>query len=330
MANAAPLKATFFAFRKRERSGVLLSATIAFVLVSLVLIGLLVAINLGMFLQLFSQFASAASGQVVAEPDGAAIAFGMIGFFFSIIIFLFFFYVLMAAYEAACLRWMIHGEVAGFLGLSLGAPTWRVYSSYWIWFAIHLGISTAVSLIAMPFMFMGMAGASGGMSDPTVMAGTMVGIQVVVTLLQYVVMAFVGVRFAPAAATSIGERKFSFFTAWTVTKGRFWALFGSFVLIGLIYALVFLVLFVVVGGLLFAQAWPSITSGASGEEVMTAIFASLTPPIIGALVALYVVMSFVGMIFAVMFYGVNARAVLAAIEDGKISGVTPELANTFS
>jgi hypothetical protein len=330
MANAAPLKATFFAFRKRERSGVLLSATIAFVVMSVVLIGLLVALNFGMLAQLFSGFSAAASGQG-SQADGAAIVMGMLGFFFSLFIFLFFFYVLLAAYEAACLRWMIHGEVVGFLGLSLGAPTWRVYSTYWLWFAINMGISTVVSLVTMPFMFMGMAGAAGGgMSDPTVMVGTMMTLQIVATLLQYVIFAFVGIRFAPAAATSITLRKFSFFTAWTVTKGRFWALFGSFVLIGLIYGLVFMVLFVVAGGLVFAQAWPTITSGASADEVMTAIAGLMTPQILAVLAGIYLVMSFVGMIFAVMFYGVNARAALAAVEDGKIPGVTPELANTFS
>ncbi len=41
---AGPLKATFFAFRKRERSGVLLGATIAFVIGLAVLLGAFVAL----------------------------------------------------------------------------------------------------------------------------------------------------------------------------------------------------------------------------------------------------------------------------------------------
>ncbi|MEJ0058924.1 MAG: hypothetical protein WDM79_04755 [Terricaulis sp.] len=287
-------------------------------------------LNFGMFAQLFSQFSAAAGGQVAAQPDGAQIVLGMMAFSFRYSIFLVFFYVLLAAYEAACLRWMIHGEVVGFLGLSLGAPTWRVYSTYWLWAGINFGISTVVSLVTMPFLFFGMAGASGGISDPTVMGGTIVIFQIVVSLLQYIALAIVGVRFGPAAATSITLRKFSFFTAWTVTKGTvlgavWFVRFDRGDLFARLCALVHRY-----GRLVFAQAWPSIASGASAEEVMTLIAGMMTPQTLALLAGIYVVMAFVGMIFYVMFYGVNARAVLAAIEDGKIPGVTPELANTFS
>jgi hypothetical protein len=46
------------------------------------------------------------------------------------LVFLFAFFVLTAAFEAACLRWLIRGESGGgFLGLQLGADTWRVCSA---------------------------------------------------------------------------------------------------------------------------------------------------------------------------------------------------------
>jgi hypothetical protein len=35
------------------------------------------------------------------------------------------------------------------------------------------------------------------------------------------------------------------------------------------------------------------------------------------------------MVFYVMMFGVNARAAVAAVEDGKIEGLIPETAKTF-
>jgi hypothetical protein len=37
----------------------------------------------------------------------------------------------------------------------------------------------------------------------------------------------------------------------------------------------------------------------------------------------------VGMVFYVMMFGINARAAVAAVEDGKIEGLIPETAKTF-
>src|SRR5690606_13392172 len=150
--------------------------------------------------------------------------FGFVG---GLMLWMFPFYILCAAFEAACLRWMIHGENAGFMGLSLGAPTWRVWCVYWMWFLLNLAFS----------LVMGVATAvlAGAIVLSTGAAESAASVTPVLELIQYGVMIYFGVRLAPAAATTIARRKFAFFDAWTVTKGRFWALLGSFAVLWLLY-----------------------------------------------------------------------------------------------
>jgi hypothetical protein len=302
----------------------MLSASLGVVRVGFLLIALWIVVNIGFFGALM---ASAASGQTV---DPGAIGIGIFWLFFNTLIFMFFLYVLIAAYEAACLRWMIHGEQVGFLGLSLGAPTWRVYSGYWIWFLIQMGIGMVVGLLSMPFMFM-FIGSVGVGGDPTAAGFGFIIYQLVTTFVQYGIMAFVGVRFAPAAATSIALRRFAFFDAWKVTKGRFWALFGSFFLVMLVYLIIVLALFAVGAGALFPTLLPIFTTPNPSPDQVNALMTQLfAPQMLIALGAIYAVSSLMGVVYAVLMYGINARAVEAAIEDGKITGVTPGLAETFS
>ena len=197
MADKQPLKATFFAFRKREQGGVLMRLTLAFVIVALVLIGLFVGLFWSSLAPIVAWY-----GDVIAAAatnDTAAIqAAGMPTQFFTVIgallLWMFPFYILCAAYEAGCLRWMIHGESAGFMGLSLGAPTWRVWSVYWLWFLLYIGFSFAMSFLMMAIMGV-LAVSSGG--DPMAMATALP----VFYLLQYGLMIYFVVAAAGAKRT---------------------------------------------------------------------------------------------------------------------------------
>jgi hypothetical protein len=245
------------------------------------------------------------------------------GFFtliLALMVWSFFFYILCAAYEAACLKWMIHGETGGFMGLSLGVDTWRVWGVYWIWLLLNLAFSFVMSFVMLAMMGV-LAVSSGG--DPLATATVLP----VYYLLHYGLMAYFAVRLAPAAATTIARRRFSFFDAWVVTRGRFWALFGSFFLLWVIYIIAGVVLgavwFVSVLGTTAPDLSTIGTDPARANqmvvEIIQAYLRSLTQPqswiVLGAL-------QFVGMIAAVVFYvamfGVNARAAQAALEEGKI------------
>jgi hypothetical protein len=329
-----PLKATFFTLQHRDRA-VLLPATIVLLLGLAVLIGAFVAINWGMIacmLALLQQFPS--GPEVLTEADGMAMFQGTMLMFLSMLLLLFPIYLLIAAYEAACLRWMIRGEVKGFAGFALDHDTWRVYGVYWCWYILQFLVSFAASLIMVPVIFMTMPGlvTGGGAIDPEEMWRWQCSVQLPLTLIQYIPLFFFGVRFAPAAATSIARRRFSFLEAWPVTRGRFWALVGSFALLCLTVGIAMIVvmgaaywtLFSDVLTQWFADGWrgdhlPDVTEQQL-EQIYRQIFQPGTYLI---LAALYVTMLLLTLLYTLLSYGVNARAALVALEERKIESLPP-------
>lgn len=299
--------------------------TLTYLAISLLVGGVFLALNLQGLIDYFV-WASSLS-QVDPQnpyaanammPPASVMALGPAYFLIMVIT-----YLLLAAYEAGALRWMIRGEVEGFFGLSLGADTWRVWAGYWLWFVFfliaYLGLFIAPILV----------GAIGGIAGGEAAAGVTV-LLVLVTMLAYLfAWLYVSVRLAPAAATSVGRRRFSFFDAWKVSKGRFWPLLGAYLLLFLI----FIVLYLIVGSVLVvalgisATSAPSISDSNDPQAVMRMF---TTPNTIAALILVGLVMTVASMFVYLGMFGINARAVLAAAEEGKIDGVVnAEVAKTF-
>lgn len=313
---AEPLNATFFAFRRRERKGVLVSASLAFAVLAIVLTGLFGWLNWHAIVDYMNWAMSLSANAEKADPNNpfgammpppSVMALGPAYFLFLVV-----YYLLLASYEAACLRWMIRGETDGIFGLALNADTLRVYFTYWVWWLLLIAFYFVVAIVGVG-LAIGLGAAGGGDQGGAAGLGVFVAILVVLLLLLYF-----GVRFAPAAATSIARKRFAFFDAWKVTKGRFWALLGSFVLLFVIYIVG---AFVLVGGL-GAVIAGSVVSHVSGAEPATpadalAMFAS--PSVWGPLAALYAFAIVGGFIFYIALFGVNARAAQAALEEGKIT-----------
>jgi hypothetical protein len=230
----------------------------------------------------------------------------------SYFLFILIYYVLLAAYEAACLRWMIRGETGGLFGLSLGADTWRVYFGYWIWFFLLIAFYIVIAVVAGGVMMSAMTMAQGNMDMSSLGI-----VPVLLFCLLFVALIYFGVRFAPAAATSIARRRFAFFDAWTVSKGRFWALFGAFLLLLVMF---FVFYMIVAMGLGFAMA--SMASGQLGQaqpQTPEEAFRAFANPQLGALLGGFVlIMVAATMTLYVAMFGVNARAALVALEEGKI------------
>jgi hypothetical protein len=329
MAEQQALNATFFAFRKRENGGVLLGASIAFAVVMLVFT---IAFGAAVFAMLggmdFVHWYSDVMSSVAKGGTPAASAPPNVGGLFLIfpleMIFLFFVAVLLAAFESSCLRWMIRGERSKPFNLCFGADMWRVYATYWVWFLYFLCTGVLFWIVMLVFALIG--GAAGGKDNPAV-AGLVVGVACIAWILGWI---YVAVRLAPAAATSIGVGHFAPLKAWSVSRGRFWALLGSYLLLMLLYV----VAVIVVGGIAMgpfyasvfshvdwsvAQTDPAAFSRSYQSANMQALQSLFASPVtialyVGGQIAVYAV----GLVFYVLFYGVNARAVQAALEDGKI------------
>jgi hypothetical protein len=311
---AEPLNATFFAFRKRE-GALLVGASIMFSALFLLLLGAYLAIsvmltgqNLGDLMRVISDAESNPSA-----VEGVFSPSALIGLVLALLAFVFLVCILAASYEAACLRWLIRGEKKGVFGLSLDADTWRVYGIYWVWL-----IFGVVGLIAF-FVFMAVVGA---------MLGALLGDAAVFVLpaLFFVMPIYFTVRLAPAAATAVATRRFVFFEAWSVSSDRFWALFGAFFLLWLIFTILStaLTLGLLAWGLggdglqrLFAQAAtdPSAFSAAADRAQLDLMMGASTTL---GFWAVQFVSYLLSIVFYVALFGVNARAAQAALEEGKI------------
>lgn len=322
MADKQALNATFFAFRKREKGGVLLTATIAYALICIAAGGLFAALNFPAirdyatwYAQMIATVASnpeAPPSPEMMMPPASVMALGPMMFLFQIL-----FYVIAAAYEAACLKWMIRGETGGLFGISFGADTWRVYLTYWIWLFLSLAIGVVFLVL-----FGGVAGsmvAVGAVGGDTNSIGGVALMIPILLLAVCIAWLWLAVRLAPAAATSVARQRFAFFDAWKVTKGRFWALFGAFFLLGIMSAVAFLTLYVAVG--------VAIAMGVMGQA--GAMTEPPTPEQLGAMMlhpAVLIPSALVGLVGTIGYFvllvatfGVNARAAALALEEGRIT-----------
>lgn len=322
MADNQPLNATFFAFRKREKGGVLLTATIAYVVLTLAMLALFAWLNwqgMADYIGWLTALGETAGKIDPNNPDAMAqmmppasvMALGPAYFLFLLVT-----YILLAAYEAACLRWMIHGETGGVFGLSLGADTWRVYLTYWIWF--FLGIAVYLVVVMLMFGMIGGVVVAAQGNPEAAGPGALVG----ALLMAVAALAFLwlAVRLAPAAATSVARRRFAFFDAWKVSKGRFWALFGAFLLLILMYFVLCIVVGVAAGVFIGAMMAPLIQADPQTPEAAMRAFAN--PPVLIGLGLIYGVMIVAAFVLYVAMFGVNARAAALALEEGKIAAGT--------
>jgi hypothetical protein len=320
---AEPLNPTFFAFRKRE-NGVLLGATIAFVIANLLLFvifgGLLWTLLGGAdFLTFYQEVVTAqAQGQApTATPPNMS---GLLLMFPLQIVFMFAIFLLLASYESSALRWMVRGERSGLLNLHFGADMWRVYGTYWAWL-LYCIVGFIGFFIAM---------AAGGLLAASIGDAGGAVLMVVVTVGYMLAWLYVSVRLSPASATSVGIGEFSPLKAWSVSRGRFWSLFGAYLLLFIIYMIFYLLIASLFMGAFYGQIlsgldWstlqtdPAAFESAYAQASMQAVQNTFSNP---ASIALYVggqvaLWAFV-MVFYLLWFGVESRAVQAALEEGKI------------
>jgi hypothetical protein len=320
MANKQALNATFFAFKKRDRGGVLTMLTIAYLVLAIVIGGVFFLLNAQGIMDYINWATTMGARMETVDPNdpyamsammppASVIALGPM-----YLLFLFVFYLLFAAYEAGCLRWMIRGETGDLFGLSLNADTWRVWFGYWVWFFLIIAFYLVGAIVFGGVMFGVFASAQAG-GAPDMAAGLLAFLAVLALIAALI---YFSIRFAPAAATSIVRRRFAFFDAWTVSKGRFWALFGAFLLL---FVMFFVAYLVVASGLGVAMGTMMATQVGYGGEPQTAeeAFRAFANPQFAIMVgAIVVIMTIASLMLYVAMFGVNARAAIVALEEGKI------------
>lgn len=286
-------RAAFFAFKKRERGGVLTQATIGYLIVLFVLIAALAAVAWRGLSAYFEWAATMTPGDAEAMTPPPEVMQALPVF----LLFMPLFYLATAAYEAACLRWLVGGEAGGgFLGLKLDADVWRVFVCYLVWVALFIGGVFGLAILV------GIASAVNMM------------LAVALGFIGFFALIFFAIRLAPAAAVTVGIGKFSFFKAWTATQGKFWTLFGAFffIFIMLIVASVVLaiVFFAVVGGAMGA--------GAGGGDPEAMAEAMRNPTAAVGMGIYYVGSLLISMIFYIAMFGANSAVAIAAHEEGKV------------
>lgn len=315
MSEQPPLDATFFAFKKCERSFVLTSAAIAYYLVVLTLGAIFLALTWGLWSPLIAWYLEAigamSSGGTPSEPPRelvlAIAPFSLLSIPISLLAF--------AAFEAASLRWLVRGEAGGGLfGLKLDADTWRVFGVYLCWILFFICLVVAVGIFYALLMALGSLG--GAARIIAMLLGGLAPIGALGLLIWGAVL------FAPAAATSVGRGKFSFMSARRVSSPRYWPLFTSYLLVIIGY----IVIGSVIGAILqlplnsaMSPILTSVLSGGDSQDALTSLREALLTPAMIAVIAVNMLVSLVlSVVYYIAMFGVNARAFEAAVEAGEV------------
>jgi hypothetical protein len=220
-----------------------------------------------------------------------------------------------AAFEAACLRWLVRGESGGGLfGLRLDSDTWRVFGVYWLWVAYC--IFAAVAIVAFYALLVAFGGLGGAARFVAILVGALAPIGIVALLV------WGGVLFAPAAATSIGRRKLIFLSARRVSAPRYWPLLTSFFLVIVGYLIVSTILSAILQipiNSAMAPVMLALMSGADGADAVALMQEALfTPLMIGVLVLNGLASLVLTTVYYIAMFGVNARAFEAAAQAGDV------------
>ncbi|MBL8551056.1 MAG: hypothetical protein JNJ73_13805 [Hyphomonadaceae bacterium] len=292
-------------FRRRERRGVLIRATLLFYALFALLGGLFVAAFSTTIAEVIAELARAAESSTA--PDFALFA-GMWRLASGMLLFQLCYSLLLAAYEAACLRWLVRGETRGIFGFALDADAWRVWASFWIW----LGLLAGLAAIPWSLTLVTIATATEANAPGAVFA---VFLAVLATIAAGVWLA---VRLAPATAASIVAQRFAFFDAWKVTRGRFGSMLGAFFLVIVAYYIVGSALQALVAPVMFGMLF-KIAATPPAEFSLDTMLAPLRSPWMIAAISASVLLSVAAAaVLRLAFFGVNARAVRAARGEGAI------------
>lgn len=188
---------------------------LAYTLLSIVFFGLIMLLFGGVYATLLGGFAPSDASALEQSPS-----VGSIVLMYAIIlpISLLFY----AVFETCFLRRYMRGD--GFK-LRIGRDEFNVMVVLFIWFAIMVGLLVVFAMIA---TIAGMSSMAAVSEDNPVVNPTGFMVIFFAYIALFGVIAFLGIRFGPAAALTVRDGRIRFLDAWQVTKGRWWVLFGAY------------------------------------------------------------------------------------------------------
>lgn len=237
------------------------------------------------------------------EPDLEQMIPLLITMLVALPIFLVVYLIVYSMFEAAALRRYLYED--GFR-LKLGADEFRIMGVLLLWaalfFAMYIIVAIVMVAVMMP-VFM-----SGG--DPESLTPYM-GLVNVLQLVIYAPLLFFGVRLSPASAITMRDKKITFLSAWSVTRGKFWPILGAFLVVYLIVYAIQIVGMIIglvpmIGGIM------SVAMAAGPTDDPAAILAIFTNPL--------VIFGLIAMVFVYM--------ISAAFAHFAFLGITSKVART--
>lgn len=204
------------------------------------------------------QLATIAGGHPVGNP--LAISGGVAIFYIGLLL-------LIAVLFAAGLRAALRPEESALASIRLGMDELRLLGLTLLLMLIFLVVSI-VMMVVMGLLIGAVAAISGGFAGQS--PGGMIGVVllvVVMMLVFYGAVFFLQVRLSPAAALTMIRRKIIIGDAWRLTRGRFWVLFGGYLVLGLIVMGVYSIAMVITAGPYFS----ALLRGGFQPEAMKAI-----------------------------------------------------------
>lgn len=300
------LDATFFAFSKRDRRFVLTRGAVGYFFLYAAIIAIYIALSWTSISALIGWYAQTIQaimqqGEPSAPPPEllGLLPFAGLLSIASLILF--------AAFEAACLRWLVRGESGGgVLGLTFGADTWRVVATYFVWLGLFIAFLILVGI------FYAICIAISNIGGPARIIAMLLG--ALAPLGFIALMIWGAVRFSPAAATSIARRRFAFFEAPRVTGGRFWELVGSFLILWIGYIVIVTIVETIIrmpAQSIMAPVMREMMTGNASNIGPKMVEAMSSPIFIASMGASAVFGAIAATVLYIAMFGVNARAVLA-------------------
>lgn len=264
--------------------------------------------------------AASSFGATPGTPATPAMAGGMIGqigllYLIGIPLYL----LVTSVFSAAIYRAVLRPDERGLGRLRLGADELRLAGVTVLVALLFLGLSIAIGIVA---AILGV-----GMVFATRQSGAIGSIGIILMIVLYVAalggFAWAAVRLSFAAPMTFALRRIHVFSAWKLTKGRFWPLLGCYLL-----ALVFVILM----GLVDAAISAVLAFGLSGGSLSRAATGMMKPDYASLLTLftpLFVMRLIVGSAFGSVMWTVMGAAPAAAYRE--IAGPKPEdQAETFA